>query len=143
MTAAVAAGETPRIRDINVYGLRKVPRERVLRVAKLQAGDLLPGSRGDLEERVAGIPGVAAARVEAVCCEGPDIALFIGIEERGAPHTAFRSEPVGDSALPPELALAYQQFVTAARRGGGNGASADTRELQQQFSAFAESRRVS
>lgn len=136
--AAGAAAQAPHVRHINFYGLRKISPERILRELKLQAGDTLPGSRGDLEDRISKIPGIVAARVEGVCCDGPDADLFIGIEERGGPHVALRSEPAGDAALPAELASAYEGFVSAVRRAGSIRSSSETRETEQQFTAFAE-----
>jgi hypothetical protein len=137
---AVIAGAqtTPHVRNINFYGLRKVSSERALREARLRAGDLLPGSRGDLEDRLSKVPGVSAARVEAVCCEGPDADLFIGIEERGVPHVAFRSDPTGDAALPAELAGLYHDFLSAVTRAGSIRSSEETRPAELQFTAFAE-----
>lgn len=136
--AAGAPAQAPRVHAINFYGLRKISPERVLRAAKLHAGDPLPGSKGDMEDRLSEIPGVVAARVEAVCCEGPDFELFIGIEERGAPHVGFRSDPDGAITLPEELANARREFVSAVERAGRSRIPADTRGLQQQFTAFAE-----
>ena len=132
--ALLAAAQPPHVHDIDFYGLHKITPSRVLRATKLHAGDPLPGSRGDLQDRVSEIPGVVAARVEAVCCEGPDVELFIGVEERGAPHVAFRSEPAGDAALPEDVTAAYRDFVSGAKRAGRN----DTRAFQKQFADFAE-----
>ena len=133
-----AAGQAPHVRNINFYGLHKITADRVLREIKLHPGDPLPGSRGELEDRIAKIPGVFAARVEGVCCEGPDADLFIGIEENGGPHVALRSEPAGDMALPEELADAYDGFVTAVKRAGSIRSSPETRAAEQQFTEFAE-----
>jgi hypothetical protein len=93
---------------------------------------------------------VVQARVEAVCCQGNTAALFIGIEERGAPHAAFRSEPAGDAALPQDLLDAYRQFLTALTRAAARGNTtedltsghsvlddADASALQPQFVTFA------
>lgn len=136
--ACLAAGQAPHVRNINFYGLQKVTADRVLREIKLHSGDPLPGSRGELEDRIAKIPGVLAARVEGVCCEGPDADLFIGIEERGGPHVALRSEPSGDAALPEGLADAYGGFVAAVKRAGSIRSTAETRAAEQQFTEFAE-----
>lgn len=134
-----AAQQVPKVGNIDLYGLGKVSKERVLHALKLHTGDSLPGSKGDMEDRVNEIPGVVAARVEAVCCEGADISLFIGIEERGGPHVAFRSEPAGNETLPEELTAAYHEFAGAVQRGAAQG-QADRVSLgyQQRFAAFAE-----
>ncbi len=153
LAAVAAPAQVPRIGDIDVYGLRKVPREKLLAAAGVREGDLLPGSKGDLEERIEAIPGVVLASVEALCCEDGKAILFIGVEEKGAPHFAFRSEPAGRTALPEDLVETYRKFLEAvqeaARRGGtaedltrGHALMADpaARELQQRFAAFAADR---
>jgi hypothetical protein len=147
---SVAAAQAPRVGDINFYGLRKVTAERVLNTLNLKSGDPLPASKGDLEDRIAEIPGVVLARVEAVCCEGPDAILFIGIEEKGAPHLALRSEPAGSAALPQELADIYRRFLGAVERAAARGDTAEdltaghsmmadpeARAFQEQFASFA------
>jgi len=147
---SLAAGQIPRIRDFNVYGSRKVPAEKILRSAKLRAGEPLPPSKGDLEDRLSAISGVVRARVEAVCCEGPDALLFVGVEEREGPHVAFHSDPAGNATLPEGLAATYQQFLSTVQRAAqqqkGSSAlpadrhlisDAEARGFEQQFSAFA------
>jgi len=137
--AFAAVAQTPHVRDIDFYGLRKITPERIRRDLKLHPGDPLPPSSGDLQDRIGKIPGVVEARVEAVCCEGPDAVLFIGIEERGGPHVAFRSETAGDVTLPADLANAYQEYTAEVNRTGRVQSDKATRPLQQQFIRFAES----
>jgi len=148
--AALAHSQIPRVGDINFYGLRKVTAEKILSATGLKTGASLPGSRGDLEDSIAKISDVVQARVEAVCCDGNAAALFIGVEERGAPHAAFRSEPAGEAALPQDLLDSYQRFLTAVARAAARGNTnedltsghsvmddADAGALQPQFVAFA------
>ena len=135
---SLAAAQPPRVRGINLYGLHKVTAERILRATKLHVGDALPGSKGDLEDAVSEIPGVVQARVEAVCCAGPDVIVFIGIEERGGPHVGFRSDPSGGAALPDPLAAAYREYAGAVARAASGKPAVDTRDWRQQFASFAE-----
>src|SRR5687768_17376391 len=86
-----AWAQPPLVSDINFYGLRKVTGEKILTATKMRTGGPLPPSKGALEETIAEIPGIVLARVQAVCCDGSDAILFIGVEEKGAPHAAFRS----------------------------------------------------
>jgi HEAT repeats len=117
--------QTPRTGDINFYGLHKVTAAEILQATGIKTGGPLPPSRGDLEDKIAQISGVADARVTAVCCQGDRAALFIGIEERGAPHAAFRSEPSGEASLPQDLLDRYQQFLTAVGRAAARGNTAE------------------
>src|SRR5664279_4424379 len=94
-----AVGQSPKIGDINFYGLRKLSPDKILSAADLKSGGALPASKGDLEDRLELIAGVAAARVEAVCCEGANATLFIGIEEKGAAH--FNTRPPQPRATVP------------------------------------------
>ena len=115
----------------------------------MKAGDPLPPSKGDLEDRLEKISGVVQARVEVVCCDGPDGMLFVGIEERGAPHFALRTAPTGGGALPAEIVESYHQLVKAvedAARRGSTGedlthghplaADPDARAIQESFIDF-------
>ncbi len=149
--SGAAAQAPPRVGDINFYGLRKVSAERILDAAKLKSGGALPPSKGELEDRISRIPGVLLAHVEAVCCEGAEAVLFIGVEEKGAPHAAFRTESTGDVALPEELTDSYRQFLGAVARAASEGRAAEdltaghslmadpaARAFQQQFISFAQ-----
>jgi hypothetical protein len=129
--------QAPVVGDINFYGLRTVTPKQVLNALRLKPGDTLPPSKGDLEDRIAQLPDVALARVEAVCCDGRSAALFIGIEERGAPHPDFRPAPAGAAALPQEVIDLYNRFLAAARRAGGRGADPDARALQDRIGEYA------
>ena len=154
MLAAVSAAvaQAPAIGEIDFYGLHKITAEHILRVLHVKTGDPLPPSKGDLEDALEKIPGVVVGRVDAVCCEGPRATLFIGIEERGAPHASFRSEPAGEATLPEDLLSSYRQFVTAVERAASRGetaedltaghpmmADANARAFEQDFISFATS----
>lgn len=146
-----AAGQVPRVGDVEFYGFRKVKEENARRLLNIKPGDALPPSKGDLEEQLETIPGIVQARVEAVCCDDGKAVLFIGVEERGAPHFAFRSAPSGTVALPREILETYSSLVgalaSAARRGStaedltrGHSLMADppSRDIQQRFTTLAE-----
>ena len=145
----LAADSVPRVSSVDYYGLRKLSPSRIYKVVGVSAGDPIPPSKGDLEERLEKIPGVVTARVEAVCCDGREGMLFVGIEERGAAHFALRSAPAGDAALPPEIVAQFTELVRAmgdaARRGStaedlthGHPlmADPDARAIQEGFAVF-------
>lgn len=144
------AAQVPRIGEIEVYGLDKVPVERIRRALEVKSGDPLPPSKGDVEERLEAVPGVVQARVEAVCCEADRAVLFVGIEEKGARRFAFRSEPAGQATLPADLAETYQHFLEALQNAAQRGSMAEdlteghplmadpaARAYQRRFIAFA------
>ena len=142
----------PKIGAIEYYGVHKLAEARIARTLALKPGDPMPPSKGDMEDRLEKIPGVVEARLEAVCCqEDGQVTLFVGIEEKGAPHFAFRSEPTGTAALPEEIVALHQKLVAAieatARRGStaedltqGHAlmADPDAREIQQEFAKYAK-----
>jgi HEAT repeat protein len=132
----LAAAQAPVVGEINFYGLGKTTPERISSALKLRKGDALPPSKGELEDRLEELPEVVLARVEAVCCAGREAALFIGIEERGAPHAAFRSSPSGDAVLPPATMEAYGDYLAAVRRAAAAGNSAE--DLTAGHSLMAE-----
>jgi hypothetical protein len=121
-----APAQLPHIGDIDFYGLRKIPAEQILAAAHLASGDSVPASRGDLEGQIASIPGVDAAHVQTVCCEGNRVALFIGIEESGAPAATFHEPPSGKSTLPPDLMTQYREYEGALLRAELNGAASQS-----------------
>src|SRR3954452_7292236 len=82
LLCASAFAQAPVVGDIDFYGLHAVTRERILSALHLKPGDPIPPSKAALEDRIAEVPGVLMARVEAVCCQGPQATLFIGIEEK-------------------------------------------------------------
>ena len=129
---AVPAAAQPHIHDFDFYGLQRGSPEKILETLKLHTGDPLPGSRGDLEDRIEKISGIVQARVEAVCCEGKDISLFIGVQEKGATPVAFRSEPGGDATLPDALTGTYDRFRSSSQATRDSGIFAD------QFAEFAK-----
>jgi hypothetical protein len=149
LPAVLAADSRPRISSVDYYGLRKISVARIQKIVAVSAGDPLPSSKGDLEDRLEKIPGVVLARVKVMCCEGQDGMLFVGIEERGAPHFALRSEPTGTATLPAEIVESYHELVQtteiAARRGStaedltqGHPLAADpnSRAIEENFVDF-------
>jgi HEAT repeats len=150
VAAALLAAQAPRIGEIEFYGLHKVPEERLLRALRLRPGDPLPPSRGDLEDRLQKVGGVVLARVKAVCCEDGKATLFVGIEERSAPHLEFHTQPAGDAVLPPDVVENYHKFLEAVRDAASRGSTAEdltnghslmadpaARELQMRFMDYA------
>lgn len=119
--ACAAGAQAPRVGDIDIYGLRKLTQAEILQTAGVQSGGSLPASKGDLEEKLEQLRGVVEARVTAVCCQGDHTALFIGIEEQGETHAAFRSEPSGEAVLPQDLLDRYLQFLGAVDRAAAHG----------------------
>lgn len=149
-SAILANDFIPRTGDINFYGLRKVSEEKARSVLGIKEGDPLPPSKGDLEERLERLSQIAAARVEAVCCEDRKVVLFVGVEERGAPHFAFRSSPTGNAVLPDEIVQTHRELLRALEAAGRRGdiredltrghslmADPDARALQEKFLALA------
>jgi hypothetical protein len=151
LLVCAAAAQLPRIGDIDFYGLRKITAEQILGAAGLAPGDTIPASRGNLEDQIADMPGVAAAHVQVVCCEGNRAALFIGIVEDGELQPAFHSTPSGPATLPQELMDSYREFLGAALRAPGKGiadenpaaghalmANPAVRAFEDRFLAFAD-----
>ena len=150
ISAALLCAEAPRVGDIEFYGLHKLSEQKLLHTLHLKAGDPLPPSKGDLEDDLEKISGVVLAHVEAACCEDGKTTLFIGIEEKGAPHLAFHSPPSGDAVLPDDVAEIYHQFLEAVRDAAHRGSTAEdltsghslmadppARLIQFQFADFA------
>jgi hypothetical protein len=147
-----AQAQTPRIGTIDFYGLRKVE-EKVLRKALgFAEGSPLPRSKGDVEQKLEEVQGVVHARLEAACCdESKQTILYIGIEEKAAPHFSYRVPPETDLHLPEEISATYRKFLRAVTVAGQNGmaqedlsqghsfmADPEVKAIQMQFAELAD-----
>jgi len=150
LSASLLAAQAPRVGDIEFYGLHKISEQRLLHALRVKPGDPLPPSKGDLEDELEKVSGVVLAHVEAVCCDGAKAVLFIGIEEKGAPHLAFHTPPAGAEVLPEDVVDNYREFVDAVRDAARRGSTAEdltnghslmadprARALQVRFADFA------
>jgi hypothetical protein len=117
VTLLVSAEDlTPRIGTIEIYGARKIPEKRILDTLAVHEGSPLPASRADAELRLLGMRGVALSHLEAVCCDDTHrMILYVGIEEREAPHMEFHPAPSQNVELPPDLMEIYQDFLERAK----------------------------
>jgi hypothetical protein len=145
LLAAAAENITPRIGLIEIYGDHKVSENKIRAALAAKVGDMLP-SRQDAEARIDKVPGVLASRVEAACCSGSGMILYVGVEERDDPHVQYHDAPTGDITLPASLFDGYRKLlenVEASIRGHNadqdltNGyslmADPESRELQLSF----------
>ncbi len=103
----------PDIGTINFYGLREVSESEVRAVLGATEGGKLPRSKADTEEAIEDLPGIVRARLEAVCCDDGKAILYVGIEERGAPHFSLRDPPSDPVLLPEEIHETYVRFLAA------------------------------
>lgn len=103
----------PRIGTIDFYGLRKVKEDALRKALTVKEGDALPRSKGDSEDALEQVPNVVAARLEAACCDEGKAILYVGIEERGAPHFTFHNPPAGLTKLPEEIHGEYTAFLAS------------------------------
>lgn len=145
----MAFGQAPRIDVIDFYGMHKTPEAKVREAIGVKEGDALPPSKGDVEERLDNIAGVAESHLEAVY-DAKKMILYVGLEERGAPHFDIREAPEGDMKLPEVMTKEYRNFVetaaAAARynivaedltQGHARSADPETRKIQDRFPLFA------
>ena len=112
---------TPRVGLIEIYGTHRISQHRILDAIEVKPGDPMP-SRGELEDRIGKVSGVLASRVEGICCLNGQPILYVGIEERGAPHIEYYPEPAGTVALPQTIQEKYNALLeaTAASLRGKN-----------------------
>lgn len=103
----------PRIGIIDFYGVRKVKEDALRKALGVKEGDPLPRSKGDAEVRLEEVPNVVAARLEAACCEDGKAILYVGIEERGAPHFDYNDPPAALVKLPAAIHDEYVAFLSA------------------------------
>lgn len=149
--AAVSAVPPPNVGVIDFFGLGKMQPDRIRQALGFREGDPFPRSKADVEEHLDTLPGVVESHLEAVCCDRGRTVLYVGIEERGAPHFDLHDAPEGEMVLPAAVTAAYRDFLdafeAAVRRGStaqdltnGYSLMADpaTRQIQQRFPALAK-----
>jgi hypothetical protein len=125
LLAGFAAAQVPRVGIVDFYGVRKVKLERLTEALGVHEGDPMPPSKSVIEERLEKVPGVVRARVEAVCCDAGGAILFVGIEEKGAPHSEFRPLPAKDVTLPAPILETYAQLLRAVERAARRGQTSE------------------
>ena len=113
VASTLSVQKGPVIGTIDFYGLRKVTEAKVRQALGVGEGGALPSSKGDVEEKLDQIPGVVQSHLEAICCDGGKITLYVGIEERGGTHFELHEPPDGDVTLPDEINSAYRRFLEA------------------------------
>jgi hypothetical protein len=106
-----AYAQRPQVAIIDFYGVHKIPVDRLRKALGFAEGGQMPGSRVETEVRLNLVSGVVAAQVQAVCCEKGQAVVYIGIEEKGAPHFDYRSEPDGEQKVPQDVQDAYAEFI--------------------------------
>lgn len=108
------AQDMPRIGTIDYYGLRRASKIEVERALQIKPGAKVPKSLLLAEKRLEAVPGVAAAKLNFVCCDptGKTI-LYAGIQETDAPTLHFRAAPKRNVKLPQEIVAAEQSFDDA------------------------------
>ena len=111
----------PKVGFVEVYGARKLPKDRILRTIEAGPGSALPRSKGEMEEKLVALDGVALAQMEAFCCEEGRLILYVGIQERGMPLFEYRPTPSEDVFLPAEVSQAYTEFTAALGRAAAAG----------------------
>lgn len=143
--------QAPRIGIIDFYGRQNVAEAKLLKALGKQPGDELPRSKGDAEEQLEQVEGVVRANLEAACCEDGKAILYIGVEEKGAPHFDFNAPGAEAVLLPREVHDEYVAFLASvglAVRGGDTAedlsrghslmANPTCRAHQEKFLAMAE-----
>jgi len=149
VTAAYA--QDLKVDVLDFYGLRKVSESQIRKALGVKEGDRMPASKGDAEAKIDQIPGVVESHLEAVCCDHGQTILYVGIEERGAPHFELRDSPEGTVALPGEIVSTYNRFLEAAQAASRRGSTGEdlthghplmadgpARAIQEMFPALAD-----
>jgi hypothetical protein len=151
LAAASLHAQDLRVDVLDFYGLRKVTESQIRKALGVREGDRMPPSKGDAEAKVDQIPGVVESHLEAVCCDGGQTILYVGIEEKGAPHFDLREAPEREVTLPGEIVSTYNRFLEAAQAASRRGstdedlthghplmADGSARAIQEMFPALAD-----
>lgn len=143
----------PKIGVIEIFGAKKVPKERILKALGALEGDPLPSSKVEAEGRIQLVPGIVRSSLEAVCCESGRAILYVGVEEKGAEaHFEYNTPPSEELKLPEEIENEWLEFIGSLNVAVGAGksdedltqghslmADADVRKSQMKFIEMANS----
>jgi hypothetical protein len=132
-------GDSPRVGIVDFYGLGPVTETQARTALEIREGDVVPNSVTRAERRLAALPGVSAARVSRVCCEDGKALVYVGLQQRDAPHLQFRAAPRGTVRLSPDVVKAGNAFDSAFERAIQRGA---TEEDQSQGHALSRDPQV-
>ncbi len=148
--ALQAEDVTPHIGYVEIYGAHKSSEKKIRSALGLDRGAVLPVSREELETRIDKVSGVIGSSVQAVCCDGNQTVLYVGVEEKKTPHFEFHATPDRHIVLPKDLADDYHSFLDAVSASMQDGkadedltngyslmADPSCRERQQEFLAIA------
>jgi len=151
MLAPSLVGQDLRLDVLDFYGLHKISESQIRKALGVREGDRLPPSKGNAEAKLDQIPGVVESHLEAVCCDEGKTILYVGIEERGAPHFDLREPPEADVNLPDEIVGTYNRFLEAAQLAARRGttdedlthghplmADGSARAIQEMFPALVD-----
>ncbi|MFO1501621.1 MAG: HEAT repeat domain-containing protein [Verrucomicrobiota bacterium] len=124
-----AGEDVPVIGKIDLYGLRKVPADVILRAVPLHPGDRpTTGPFDAVERQLEAVPGVTKAKVAIVCCDDAKTLLFVGIQEDGAASFSYNPAPRENVALVPAVRTNYDSFMDILARAvrAGNSLEDDS-----------------
>ena len=144
-------GQTPRIGNIDFYGLRNISEQQARQALQIKEGDAAPDSRDEAQRRLEALPNVLQARLKFVCCDAGKAILYVGIQEKGTPTLQFRPAPQRRIRLPDNMVRAGQAVSDALTRAVEKGDvreddsqghalshNPEARALQERFITFAE-----
>ncbi len=122
-------GQSLRLGDIELYGLRKVAPASVMAAIEVQRGkEINPETfdKAPIIERLKKIPGVKNAAVDVLCCDTPgELTFYIGIDEINSRLQTHRAPPKGKTLLPAGIFQLYQRFQEELETGVRKGESAE------------------
>jgi HEAT repeats len=141
-SAVALSAQAPRISYIELYGVRHVPEAKIRKGLGVAEGDALPSSKVDAEARLSEVPGIVSSHLEAACCSEGKTILYVGVEEKGAPHFDVRTPPDGDVELPPDIVDAYRKFLVAVAYAVRSGNAAEDLTKGHSLMSDPEARRL-
>src|SRR5262245_29846618 len=131
---------------IELFGLRKIPEERIRSVLGVREGDSIVPSDSwgkSVRRRIEAIAGVSRVDVSLGCCDHAGKGtLTIGIVEEGAPAMAFRAAPTLRVRLPKKIVGTYHRCMDAWEHAVRIGDNQDNVEEGHSLMANSEVRAV-
>lgn len=139
---AMALSAQPKIGTIELFGAKKVAKDKILKALGAIEGDPLPSSKVETEGRIELVPGIVRGSVEAVCCESGRAILYVGVEEKGAEaHFEYNTPPSQELRIPEEIENEWMEFIGSLNVAVQNGKADEDLTQGHSLMADAEARK--
>jgi hypothetical protein len=123
------------VTSVDFFGLRTLSQQQLEQALGLTAGVASVADIKELKRRVLELENIEDASVAPIHFPG-NLALFIGVQEKGQASTRFRAAPTGDITLRAELVRDYNETMELLLPAIKNGQAGEDRSAGHAISEY-------